>query len=870
MSKNSTIITDHYLLLLPLYFWLLVAIAANAQTFNASTTFPFNVDGANGSCATPGSGTPNVVTVPVSGIGTLSSGFALTQVRVTMTDCGSGTKNMNAVAFRVMAPGGTCVGVYNGGLSTVATGSHTLNLVSSETCLNNPATANDPTSGATAGTSGNYGFFNAQFGGTGTNLTSSFTGINANGNWQIIFSESTASAPCIAGASLVFGDPTTSDQSANGNTCAAPIVWTGSPICASTNSKTGEINSPGSNTGQGDLTLSTFANGTCAWNANNNNDVWIKFTPTNTNVCISISGLDFSLQSIIVTNPSGDGSTCTANGEQWNVVSCPRDAIYTTTSGSQLNQQHCFTATVGNTYYLVVDGNGGAESSFYISGVSGFQATDCNISALTVSNASACNDNGTPADATDDYYTADVTVSFTNKPTTGTLNLSGTDLHSSNTASSIAVGLTTTAISHTFSGVRIKANGSTTSITAAFSAAATCTFTSSSIAAVASCSAGGTCGAAPSINLFATSGSTCSSSAITVSGNTFSNASNVTVTANGAGSITAGASSSSSPFSFTYTPATGESGSVTVTVTTNDPDGAGACVAATATYTLTVDADPGTADNTTSTATICEASTKTLSGTPATGTWSIIAGGGSISGSTYTPANISTATTVTVRYSLAANGACAATSEDVSFTVTPTPDAPTASVTTQATCAAPTGTITVTAPSAAAGTTYTAAGVSPTSSVSNATGIFSGLAPNTYNITATVDGCVSAPTPLTLAAPTGCSVSVIISDPCNCANRIVVGGVTYARETITITSSGSGETWTLSGGSGLFSAVGVALPTDGSIVLSGSGTTYTLVAYVPANGVATYTASFTNGAQNASVNGGSCAVCCTANNGAWQ
>ncbi|WP_240487997.1 PA14 domain-containing protein, partial [Polaribacter vadi] len=78
-----------------------------------------------------------------------------------------------------------------------------------------------------------------------------------------------------------------------------------------------------------------------------------------------------------------------------------------------------------------------------------------------------------------------------------------------------------------------------------------------------------------------------------------------------------------------------------------------------------------TADNTTSTADITEGQTKTLSGTPSGGTWSIVSGGGTINGTTYTPDNINTNTTVKIRYTIAADGSCAATTDDVTFTVTP-------------------------------------------------------------------------------------------------------------------------------------------------------------------------------------------------------
>ncbi|WP_205630313.1 hypothetical protein, partial [Polaribacter vadi] len=62
------------------------------------------------------------------------------------------------------------------------------------------------------------------------------------------------------------------------------------------------------------------------------------------------------------------------------------------------------------------------------------------------------------------------------------------------------------------------------------------------------------------------------------------------------------------------------------------------------------------AENTTSTADMTEGETKTLTGAPTGGTWSIVSGGGNISGTTYTPADINTDTDVTIRYTIAADG----------------------------------------------------------------------------------------------------------------------------------------------------------------------------------------------------------------------
>ncbi|MFH6965350.1 hypothetical protein, partial [Flavobacterium plurextorum] len=97
----------------------------------------------------------------------------------------------------------------------------------------------------------------------------------------------------------------------------------------------------------------------------------------------------------------------------------------------------------------------------------------------------------------------------------------------------------------------------------------------------------------------------------------------------------------------------------------------GSCAATTSDAIFTVNPFSGTATNTTSTAAICENTTKSLSATPAGGTWSVVSGGGTISGTTYTPADVAADTPVTIRYTVAANGSCAATTSDAIFTVNP-------------------------------------------------------------------------------------------------------------------------------------------------------------------------------------------------------
>lgn len=352
-------------------------IATGQKIFTLDPTLRISLDGANGSCAVPGTSQPNVFNIQVNGVGTMSFTNRLLLASIALSDCGTGSKNLNEVQIRVISPSGQCYGVYSGGLSTIATGTHYINVVSSTTCLNNPNTANEPSTGAPFTSSGNNGYYNAQFNGTAANY-SNFTG-TADGTWRIVFSESTANPPCVELVRLVFGDPAVINQGSTGDNCSNPIVWDGkSPICGTTSGMAGSSQMPGSIGGPNTNTFGTINGVTCGWNFANNNDVWIKYTATKSNACLSVSGIsgtNIALQSIVVTDANtNDLDPCTqqsrtpTNDPNWSVVSCPRPSIYGTTAGTQYNQQHCFVSEIGKTYYLIVDGDGGAASKFWIWG----------------------------------------------------------------------------------------------------------------------------------------------------------------------------------------------------------------------------------------------------------------------------------------------------------------------------------------------------------------------------------------------------------------------------------------------------------------------------------------------------------------------
>lgn len=174
------------------------------------------------------------------------------------------------------------------------------------------------------------------------------------------------------------------------------------------------------------------------------------------------------------------GISC-AGTMQMAVVSagCTGSALASACGITSSAQQLVAPTLANGNYLLVVDGTSGDKCSWSIN-----STITCGISAIAVTPTASCNDNGTPADLTDDYYLANVVVTYSGIPSSGTLNLTGSALHSTNTVSSVAVGSTTSSTSHTFTGVRLKANGVVNALTAAFSALSTCTFTNSSIPAV--------------------------------------------------------------------------------------------------------------------------------------------------------------------------------------------------------------------------------------------------------------------------------------------------------------------------------------------------------------------------------------------------
>jgi gliding motility-associated-like protein len=237
-----------------------------------------------------------------------------------------------------------------------------------------------------------------------------------------------------------------------------------------------------------------------------------------------------------------------------------------------------------------------------------------------------------------------------------------------------------------------------------------------------------------------------------VTGNTFGgSATSVTLSENGAGSLTP-PSTATSPFSFTYIPAAGDAGKiVTITVTTDNPLGS-PCSAASAIYTLTVNIVPGAPGVGTITQPTCSVATGSvvLTGLPGTGTWTLTrTPGGVITTGSGTSTTISGLTPNTYTFTVAnAAGCSSAPSANVIISPQPpTPTPPVVGTITQPSCAISTGSVVLSGlPATGTWTLIRTPGGNITTGSGTSVTVSNIPQNNTYTYTVTNSfGCISDP-----------------------------------------------------------------------------------------------------------------------------
>lgn len=192
--------------------------------------------------------------------------------------------------------------------------------------------------------------------------------------------------------------------------------------------------------------------------------------------------------------------------------------------------------------------------------------------------------------------------------------------------------------------------------------------------------------------------------------------------------------------------------------------------------------------------------TVSLTGLPASGTWTVTTTGGATLTGSGTSANFTSLAAGTYTFTVS-NGSCTSVaSSSVTINAQPaSPSSPTATVTIQPTCNIPTGTISVS--SSTAGLSFSIDG----STYSNTNGVFSSVAAGTYSLTSkNSSGCVSAAANMIVNPPPGLpSVPTVVITQPSCS---------VATGTISVSSSISGLTFSIDGSNysntnGIFSSV---------------------------------------------------------------
>ncbi len=216
-------------------------------------------------------------------------------------------------------------------------------------------------------------------------------GSNPNGTWVFSISETTVSEVSFEKIELVFGPAITVvdyTSTTSNDDCSGAICIDGLNVVRGTNNgfSSPDANYPGNTVNS------------CSWNGANNNSAWYSFYASGSSAYLTISGLmntsssgSSDMQPIILTAPSScSAPTVVPTG------GCPDDASINNTSYITSNGGGVSTAanvyvngitdncefnlsglTTNQKYYLYIDGNGGAASSFYIEMVSG--AVNCSI-----------------------------------------------------------------------------------------------------------------------------------------------------------------------------------------------------------------------------------------------------------------------------------------------------------------------------------------------------------------------------------------------------------------------------------------------------------------------------------------------------------
>ena len=319
-------------------------------------------------------------TINVSGLPNLLAGnFELVQVNLGMGRQADATRNFSKYSITITSPSGSVITLVNNPSSFPSALIREIN-----TKFRDNSYLKLPANHGASAEPYHIGYYKS------FDPFSIFNGQNPNGNWTITITENSVDTGArFNNLDLVFRAPyTVSDYTTinSYDSCTTPYcLGTSQIIVASNNGFTNQATDMYNPNTTG-----------CSWNSAQNNSAWFKFRPINSNVKITISGISANLQ-ILGLSSSGT-NPCSSSNNSVVTGGCPTEIINDSylspqySNGSTRNNQLNMSGlTVGQYYYFLVDGTGGAISPFYIE-IEGASpdCSNCNLNAIVSSNSPVC------------------------------------------------------------------------------------------------------------------------------------------------------------------------------------------------------------------------------------------------------------------------------------------------------------------------------------------------------------------------------------------------------------------------------------------------------------------------------------------------
>lgn len=361
---------------------LLLALPGSAQTFSNTT---------QAACDTWSSGnayTGFQRTITVSGLATPlgASGIVLRQVNLQLgTSACKG--NLSTYFARIISPGGTTIQLF--APFTTSLTDQWMNVK-----FRDDAALERVRDYSTTTQQGYHPWSVGYYRTETANAFSNVNGQDPNGNWTFQLAENTISEVSFERVELVFGPPIVVNDvtgSTGNDFCAGSTCLDGLAVIRGTNNAypSGDPLYPGD------------AVGGCAWNGANNNSGWYRFIASGTTAYITVSGManttgtttqDMQLVVVRAANPicsgpptvvpSGGCPDPPTTGNNNTSYAAPNGGVGTVggiyLNGITANSEFNLSGLIpGQSYYLIIDGNGGLSSTFYIEMPSG--GTDCSI-----------------------------------------------------------------------------------------------------------------------------------------------------------------------------------------------------------------------------------------------------------------------------------------------------------------------------------------------------------------------------------------------------------------------------------------------------------------------------------------------------------